>query len=295
MQYLRFQLAALAAFLALSGAHAANVSSVATKAPAAVDAELPAHPWVVPPPNLQPAAHFTNLNDGDVVDAPFVVRFGLSMRGLVPAGQTAGRAGHHHLLVNQPLPMDFKKPLPFTDQYIHFGKGQMETVLNLKPGTYTLNLLLADQGHIPFFVYSKPIRVTVRKQNPATTAAAVQGAPGVALLSPADGAVVRDAFRVMFHASGFNVSNQAPKVAGTGHFRLTLERKGANAEVVNFTAGQTETWVEPPPGDYTLRLALINNVDGRVMAEGPASRVRVDSGRAASRPAAAVAVKVALK
>ncbi|WP_053076570.1 DUF4399 domain-containing protein [Caenimonas sp. SL110] len=292
MQYLRLQLVAIAAFLSLNVATAANVAS---KAPAAADAELPVHPWVVPPPNLQPAAHFTNLSDGDVVDAPFVVKFGLSMRGLVPAGQTAGRAGHHHLLVNQPLPMDFKKPLPFTDQYIHFGKGQMETVLNLKPGTYTLNLLLADQGHIPFFVYSKPIRVTVRKQNPATTAATVQGAPGVALLSPADGAVVRDAFRVMFHASGLNVSNQAPKVAGTGHFRLTLERKGGNAEVVNFTAGQTETWVEPPAGDYTLRLALINNIDGRVMAEGPASRVRVDSGRAASRPAVALPLKVAQK
>jgi hypothetical protein len=73
------------------------------------------------------ACYFTNVKDGDVLEAPFVLRFGLSMRGLVPAGKTAGRAGHHHLLVNQPLPLDFKQPLPFTDQYIHFGKGQMET------------------------------------------------------------------------------------------------------------------------------------------------------------------------
>ena len=63
----------------------------------------------------------------------------------MPAGKTAGRAGHHHLLINQPLPLDFKKPLPFTEQYIHFGKGQMETVVDLKPGTCTFNLLLADQ------------------------------------------------------------------------------------------------------------------------------------------------------
>lgn len=288
------RLAALAALFAFNMAHAATGAPVA-RAAAAVDAELPVHPWIVPPPNLQPGAHFTNLNDGDVVESPFVVRFGLSMRGLVPAGKTVGRAGHHHLLVNQPLPMDFKKPLPFTDQYIHFGKGQMETVLNLKPGTYSLNLLLADQGHIPFFVYSKPIRVTVRKQNPAATAASVQGAPGVAVISPADGAVVRDAFRVMFHASGMNISNQAAKVADTGHFRLTLERKGGNPEVVSFTAGQTETWVEPPPGDYQLRLALINNIDGRVMAQGQPSRVRVESARAASVPSRANIVKVALQ
>jgi hypothetical protein len=39
-----------------------------------------------------------------------VARFGLSMRGIVPAGQSAGHAGHHHLLIDQPLPLDFRKP-----------------------------------------------------------------------------------------------------------------------------------------------------------------------------------------
>src|SRR6187402_403412 len=72
-------------------------------------------------PTRQPSAYFTNLKDGDVVDSPFLVRFGLSMRGIVPAGKTAGTAGHHHLLVNQGLPLDFQKPLPFTEQYVHFG------------------------------------------------------------------------------------------------------------------------------------------------------------------------------
>ncbi len=269
MKYPRFAHAAIAAVFMLGSA---NVAWAAT------GADTPVHPWVVPPPNLQPRAHFTNLKDGDVVDSPFLVRFGLSMRGLVPAGKTAGRAGHHHLLVNQPLPMDFKQPLPFTDQYIHFGKGQMETVLNLKPGTYTLNLLLADQGHIPFFVYSKPVRVTVRNQNAA--AAAPQGRPRVELLGPADGTTVRDAFLVTFHASGLNVSHRAAQVAGTGHFRLTVERRGGKAEVVHFTGGETETWLEPPPGDYQLRVALVSNVDGRVMAEAAPSRVRVDGTRA---------------
>jgi hypothetical protein len=275
--------------MALAALHLSGIAALPAAKPAG-DAGLPTHPWVVPPPNLQPDAHFTNLKDGDVVDSPFVARFGLSMRGLVPAGKTVGRAGHHHLLVNQPLPMDFNKPLPFTDQYIHFGKGQMETVLNLKPGTYTLNLLLADKGHIPFFVFSKPIKVTVRKQNPATAVAAVQGPARVELLSPADGAVVRDSFRVLFHASGFNVAHQQAGVPDTGHFRLTMERKGARPEVASFAAGHTETWLEPPPGDYQLRLELVNNVDGSVMAEAPPQRVRVESARAAGRSAAPVQV-----
>ena len=43
-----------------------------------------------------------------------------------------GKSGHHHLLVNRDLPLDFKAALPFNEQYIHFGKGQMETVLTLE-------------------------------------------------------------------------------------------------------------------------------------------------------------------
>jgi hypothetical protein len=254
---------------------------------AAVHAQAPVpeaviHPWVVPPANREPAAHFTNLKDGDVVESPFVARFGLSMRGIVPAGQKAGRAGHHHLLVNQPLPLDFKKPLPFTDKYIHFGKGQMEAVLNLAPGQYDLTLLLADDGHIPYFVFSKPVRVTVAKQNRSVTPAAVQGPKRIELLRPADGDVVRGAFRVLFHASGYNVSHVGPKVADTGHFRLTLEQKGRK-ESIAFPAGQTEVWLEPPAGDYVALLELVNNAGGTVMATAQPVRFRAESAKLAAR------------
>ena len=222
--------------------------------------------WIVPAPNPDPLAYFTNLKDGDVRQSPFVARFGLSMRGLVPAGQTAGRAGHHHLLVNRGLPLDFKKPLPFTDQYIHFGKGQMETVLNLAPGSYTFRLVLADQGHIPYFVYSKPVTVTVSTQTKDVAPAAVQGPPRVELLGLTENAMLRSPFRLQFHASGLNVSDAAPKIAGTGHFRLTVERPGHKPEIAQFTQGQTEVWLNPPEGRYSLRLDLIDNVSGSRMA-----------------------------
>jgi hypothetical protein len=248
-------------------------------APAAGDPEVLRHPWVVPPPSRQPEAYFTNLQDNAKVESPFLVRFGLSMRGLVPAGKTAGRAGHHHLLVNQPLPLDFKQSLPFTEQYIHFGKGQMETVLDLKPGTYTLNLLLADQGHIPYFVYSKPLRVTVTKQRTDVKAEQVQGPKRVLVLAPADGATVRGAFRVQFHASGFNVAHVDAKAADTGYFRLAAERPGAKPEVLSFRDGQTEVWLEPPTGDYTLRLDLMAPDGSAVVASAPPVRVKVDSYR----------------
>ena len=220
------------------------------------------HPWVAAAPSREPETYFTNLKDGDQRETPFVARFGLSMRGLVPAGKTAGRAGHHHLLINQALPLDFKKPLPFTDQYIHFGKGQMEMVINLAPGTYDLRLLLADQGHIPYFVYSKPLKLTVTKQNKGVNLAGVQGPPRIELLDLPDRSTLHVPYRLQFHASGYNISNIAPQVPDTGHFRLTMERTGRKPEVMDFVSGQTESWFNPPPGDYNLRLELVSNSPG---------------------------------
>ncbi len=249
----------------LIGLLVASGGAVQAQAPADM-AEIIQHPWVVSAPSREPETYFTNLKDGDKRETPFVARFGLSMRGLVPAGKSAGRAGHHHLLINQALPLDFKKPLPFTDQYIHFGKGQMEMVINLPPGTYDLRLLLADQGHIPYFVFSKPLKLTVTKQNKNVTPASVQGPPQIELLDLSDRSTLRAPFRLQFHASGYNISNMAPRVADTGHFRLTMERAGHKPEVMDFVSGQTESWISPPPGDYSARLELVSNAPGEKVA-----------------------------
>ena len=230
--------------------------------PASSGPEVPQHPWVFPSPNHEPSTYFVNLKDGDIRETPFVARFGLSMRGLVPAGKTAGSAGHHHLLIDQALPLDFKKPLPFTDQYIHFGKGQMEMVINLPAGSYDLRLVLADKGHIPYFVYSKPLKLTVSKQNKGVDLASVQGSPRIELLGITDRDTVRPPFRLQFHASGFNISDIGPKVPDTGHFQLILERTGQKPETIAFAGGQTETWLKPPAGNYNLRLELVNNMSG---------------------------------
>ena len=258
--------AVLAALLAASGA------AVAT------EADVLAHPWVVPPPNREPSAYFSNVKDGDVLETPFVLKFGLSMRGLVPAGKTAGRAGHHHLLVNQPLPLDFKQPLPFTEKYIHFGKGQMEHVVDLPPGTYTFNLLLADQGHIPYFVFSRPMQITVSKQRKLAAGETITGAPGVQILRPAPNETVRGPIRVQFHATGLNVAHVDAKVPGTGHFRLTLARASGAPEVLDFRGGQTEVWLNPPKGDYQMKLDFVGNQAGDpVLAGAPPQRMPVSA------------------
>jgi hypothetical protein len=185
------------------------------------------------------------------------------------------RTGHHHLLVNRDLPLDFKQPLPFNDQYVHFGKGQMETVLTFAPGTYTLRLLLADHKHIPYFIYSKPMRITVTaKRADVDPKALVQ--PGVALLAPAEGSAARGPIRMRFHASGLNVGHVTVAEPNTGHFELVAESATQPPERLRFANGATEAWIKPPAGDYTMRLHLVRNAAPHdVMASAEPVKLRV--------------------
>ncbi|MFN7121191.1 MAG: DUF4399 domain-containing protein [Hydrogenophaga sp.] len=245
--------------------------------PAAAAADAPkAHPWQAAPPRLTAEAYFTNLKDGDQIETPYLVKFGLSAGwGLAPIAQPGrARSGHHHLLVNRDLPLNFKEALPFNDQYIHFGKGQMETVLTLEPGTYTLRMLLADQKHLPHFVFSKPTRITVtRKTGVDPKTLSVKG-----LSMGLDGGTLKNPFRVQFHASALEVAHRSQGIAGTGHFRLTATPEGRGAPaVLAFPEGQTEVWLAPPPGNYTLQLDLMDNLNpGKTLIEPARASVRVE-------------------
>jgi hypothetical protein len=221
------------------------------------------HAWLSSPlRSNHPETYFTNLRDGDKIETPFVLKFGLSRYGLAPIAKKVPGAGHHHLLVNRALPLDFSKPLPFDDQYIHFGKGQMETVLTFKPGEYTLRLLLADDKHIPYFIYSKPMTITVTALNGAVDAKSL-APPGVAILEPRAGERLRPPFRVRLHASALNIGHVDIEDAAVGHFRLVLERAGAAPERIELTRGQTEVWLAPPDGSYKASVELLANAPGQ--------------------------------
>ena len=234
------------------------------------------HPWVVPAPRLLKESYFSNLKEGASIETPFLLKFGLTGMGLAPIVKPVAKAGHHHLLVNRELPMDFTKPLPFNDQYIHFGKGQMETVLSFAPGTYKLRLVLADDKHIPNFVYSKPINITVTKKNDSVDPKSVV-VPGVAILSPGSGETVRLPFRIAMHASGFNISNVALSEKGTGHFRLKIKADGGSTETITLVNGFTEVWLNPPAGNYAAQVELVDNTaPDRTLASSTAVSFRVD-------------------
>jgi len=91
-----------------------------------------------------------------------VIRFGLIGMGVAPAGVQKANTGHHHLLIDAPLPpMD--QPIPNDFNHLHFGTGQTEAQVTLPLGEHTLQLLLGDENHIPHEppLYSSPIKVTV--------------------------------------------------------------------------------------------------------------------------------------
>tara|TARA_B100001758_G_scaffold156240_1_gene134596 strand:- start:6 stop:398 length:393 start_codon:yes stop_codon:yes gene_type:complete len=106
--------------------------------------------------------YFVNIKDGDKVQSPFLIQFGLSGKGVAPAGVDRKNTGHHHLLINVDS-IDFNTSIPASDNHIHFGGGQTETVLDLLPGEYTLQLLLGDMYHVPHDppVLSKKISLIV--------------------------------------------------------------------------------------------------------------------------------------
>ena len=103
--------------------------------------------------------------NGATVTNPVTVKFGIKGMTLAPAGTKQENSGHHHLLIDTDPPADLSQPLPaIPDKVVHFGKAQTETTVTLPPGKHTLQLLLADDKHIPHNppVMSKKITVTVQ-------------------------------------------------------------------------------------------------------------------------------------
>ncbi len=102
--------------------------------------------------------------DGAVIyGTRFKVWFGTRNFGVAPAGVNRMNTGHHHILINTPLPK-LDEPIPNNRNHLHFGLGQTETILELPPGTHTLQLLMGDADHVPHDppVMSRRITITVR-------------------------------------------------------------------------------------------------------------------------------------
>jgi len=144
---------------------AAGCSGGTDTPPAAEDSGQPAPEATaetVVEPTAEPRVFIVSPENGATVTSPVTVVFGIEGYALAPAGSYEPNTGHHHLLVNAELP-PLDAPIPADDNYLHFGKGQSETVLELEPGDHTLQLLLGDGNHVPHTtaLISDPIVITV--------------------------------------------------------------------------------------------------------------------------------------
>ena len=112
--------------------------------PASAQARKPAPPDAV--------VHFIYPRDGQVVQGGKLwVRMGLRNMGVAPAGVVKDGTGHHHLLIDVEELPPLDEPIPNDRNHRHFGGGQTEArVEDLAPGPHTLQLMLADEAHVPF-------------------------------------------------------------------------------------------------------------------------------------------------
>ena len=100
---------------------------------------------------------------GTFVDGGLHPRFGTRNFGIAPAGVNVKNTGHHHLLIDTPLP-PLDQPIPNDHNHVHFGLGQTEAIVELPPGKHTLQLLVGDADHVPHDppVMSRRITIYVR-------------------------------------------------------------------------------------------------------------------------------------
>lgn len=107
--------------------------------------------------------YFITPANGETVKQSVVVKFGLTGMGIAPALVDWPNTGHHHLLLDAPMPTNLNVPIATDANHQHFGGGQTETVLTLPPGKHTLQLVLGDHSHIPHdpVVASEVITITV--------------------------------------------------------------------------------------------------------------------------------------
>lgn len=91
--------------------------------------------------------YFINIKDGQTVKNPFLIRLGLtSEMGIAPALADWPDTGHHHIIIDAPVPNENKA---ISKNQIHLHKGQTEITLNLKKGKHTMQAVLGDYSHIP--------------------------------------------------------------------------------------------------------------------------------------------------
>lgn len=269
---------------------AAGFETVAQAAPPSATSQGAAaqtSPRTPSPPNA--TVYFVDLKDGARIPPDVHIRVGLTNMGVAPASVAFPDTGHHHIIVDAPLP-PFDEPIPSDDNHIHLGGGQTETDLTLSPGPHTLQLLLGDKDHVPHDppVYSALIHVTVaRPRTPSLPNAEVY------FIAPKDGDVIPATSVIRFGLRGMGVAPASVARSNTGQHNLVVDADtpDPDAEILkdekhlNFDAGETETGIALSPGQHSLQLVFTDHKHLSFDPPLTSKRITVTvSGRAKAEP-----------
>ncbi|MDH5366571.1 MAG: DUF4399 domain-containing protein [Cyclobacteriaceae bacterium] len=113
--------------------------------------------------NEEKGVYFVSPSDGDTVNNPVKVVFGVSGMEIEPAGTVNEGKGHHHIVIDGGY-IDKGVVVPADSMNIHYGKGQTETEITLSPGKHTLTMQFADGFHQSYGKeWSKTIELNVEK------------------------------------------------------------------------------------------------------------------------------------
>jgi hypothetical protein len=212
--------------------------------------------------------YLVDLKDGMTVPGKLKIHFGLRNMGIAPAGSDRPDSGHHHLLIDTKLP-PLNQPIPNDFNHLHFGAGQTEAEITLKPGQHTLQLLMGDKDHVPHMppVMSPRIRVRVAEGAPeAVSGGPTQSPPGaeVYFAELKDGAVLAPKITVHFGLKNMGVAPAGSDRPNSGHHHLLVDTELPPLDQpipndfnhLHFGAGQTQAEVTLKHGEHTLQLLM---------------------------------------
>ena len=243
---------------------------------------------------------FVEPADGATVGRKLTVKFGLSGMELVPAGTNKPNSGHHHLLIDAPLPA-FDREIPSDLNHLHFGRAQTEAEITLAPGDHTLQLLLGDHEHLPHDppIFSKVIHIHVADAAPETApqAAAAAGRrpsppdAAVYFIYPSDGERIYPNSTIRFGLRNMGIAPAGVLKPNTGHHHLMIDVETppldrplpSDLNHIHFGNGQTEKKITLSPGEHTLQLILAD--DRHIPHDPPVISERIKVTVLAPRPA----------
>jgi hypothetical protein len=111
------------------------------------------------------AVFFENINDGDTLSNPILIKFGIKEMMIMPTDSgVRANAGHHHLLIDTVPFINAGDMLPMnSNKIMHYGKGQTYTHIELDSGKHRIALQFADGSHRSYgFKMSKMVNVFVK-------------------------------------------------------------------------------------------------------------------------------------